>query len=61
MPEFESHQSLYVYKYADQKGSDAMLVVNRSAGVTPEMNLSQKSIPGVPGPQKRTYVLPKKV
>ena len=37
---FESHQCLYVYKYVDQKGLDAMLANKRSAGVGPQVNLS---------------------
>ena len=29
---------MYVYKYVDQRGSDAMLDIKRSAGVAPEVN-----------------------
>ena len=31
-------QRLYEYKHVDQKGSDAMLTVKRSAGVKREVN-----------------------
>ena len=32
-------KNVYVYKYVDQTGLDAMLAVKRSAGVTPQVNL----------------------
>ena len=57
----ESRQYLYICRSMWIKNAE-MLAVERSAGVTPAMNLSQKSKTGIPvTPQKSTYVLPKTV